>query len=316
MAGQHAEGYTWQPTQAPAEEEPKATAPAQPAVCPRCGEVCEDGAVRCEYCGADFDEYSQGLRARYEQEQLRREQAMKENFPVYRVHGRSISMGDTLAGQPLEEIALQLRGSPRSVTRYLESFEGLGEGRRLGWNWAAFLTGLFGPYWFFFRKLYKPGLLFAGIWLAVALLFTPLAGAFNNNVAPCIIEAQEAIDQNDPAAEGLMEDALQAMQALLREYRWQAVLCIALPLGMSVTAGLVADPLLKKKIWENIAYVHEDITYKGAAVKGGDGPGQRFGRHQLLIRLGGFSFFAPMVYFWGIYFLPDLLVQVVKWITG
>ena len=310
LSDQHSADFHWVPTISPQEPAEDAAKPASsPQVCPRCGESCEADARYCESCGTEFDEFSQSLRSRMAQDQQRREEYMKENFPAYTVNGRTVSMGDEVAGQPLEEVALQLRGSRRSVTHYLEYFE---RGGPLGWNWAAFFLGFFGPYWFFFRKLYKPALVFAGIWLAALLAFAPqqsrMAEEFNNRAVPYALQVQQALQEGDEAAfQSHMDEMSQATRAVVRQYRWLLIAVVAQSLGTAVAAALLADPLLKKKILRNIEVAREEAV---------GGPGQRFGRHQMLIRMGGVSLFAPLAYFWVTYFLPGWIVQIVTWIMG
>ena len=302
-AQQHGEGFVWAATIEPPEPEPEPEEDQPGVICPNCGENCPPDALHCENCGADFEEFTNALRLRFEQEQLRREQYMRANFPVYTVHGRSVTMGDTLAGQPVEEIALQLRGPRRTVSRYMERFE---QDRRVGWNWAAFLTGIFGPYWFFFRKLYKPAMLFAALWVAATLAFLPTFSAIIDRINPLVTQAQQAQDE---AAYGEALDALAAeTRAVERQYRWQLRSIAGLALAMAVASGLLADPLLRRKLWQNIEYTHEE----GATA---DGPGQRFGRHQMLIRMGGFSLIAPVLYFWAWSLLPGLLIDAITWIV-
>jgi len=306
-AAQHGGDFAWAPTLAP--PEPASTQAGengeeQPGViCPTCGENCPPDAQGCDNCGTDFEELTTALRLRFEQEQLRREQYMRENFPTYHVNGRSVTMGDTLAGQPVEEIALQLRGPRRAVARYLARFERDG---RVGWNWAAFLTGIFGPYWFFFRKLYQPALLLAALWLAATLAFLPAANSMFDRLAP--LAEQVTLSEEGEAYDAAFVAFSQELAAVQQQYRWHLRGMAALILGMAVVSGLLADPLLRRKLWENIEYAREEgVT--------ADGPGQRFGRHQLLIRLGGFSLVAPVLYFWASYLLPGLIIDAITWIT-
>ena len=46
--------------------------------------------------------------------------------------------------------------------------------KKITFNWAAFF---FSPYWLFFRKLWKAGLIFMGLMLAVALPVTSIVEA-------------------------------------------------------------------------------------------------------------------------------------------
>jgi len=299
LAGRHGAGFTWVPTIEPSEPELPAQEGRPGAICPNCGENCPPGALRCGYCGADFEEFGNAMRLRFEQEQLRREQYMRENFPVYTVHGRSVTMGDTLAGQPVEEITLQLRGPRRAVSRYLERFE---KNERVSWNWAAFLLG---PYWFFFRKLYKPALLLAAALIALALGFTQVSSVTRDRFWLCVEQVQTA--ENDASAQEAIASYSQDMNKYYESYRWQIYACVGIFLALRVAAGLLADPLLRRKVWENIEYTHgEGVT--------ADGPGQRFGRHQLLLRLGGFSLVTPVLCYWALRLLPGVILKAIEWI--
>ncbi|MCL2300747.1 MAG: DUF2628 domain-containing protein [Firmicutes bacterium] len=297
-ADKHGEGFVWAPTVAPPEPEPSAQEENRLGViCPNCGENCPSDALRCENCGADFEDFGSAMRLRFEQEQLRREQYMRENFPVYTVNGRSVTMGDTLAGQPVEEIALQLRGPRRAVSRYLERFE---KNARFGWNWAAFLLG---PYWFFFRKLYKPALLLAAAFIAMTLAFASVNTQIHDRLfGDRLVQAESVSELVNVFFEGVRPEKL---WACVRENPRPIVANLALQLALQVLAGLLADPLLRRKVWENIEYAHED----GATA---DGPGQRFGRHQLLIRLGGFSLVTPVLCYWALQLLPEMIMKAIE----
>ena len=299
-AAQHGGEFAWTATVQPPAPEPEQDGERPGSICPTCGENCPPDALRCDNCGTDFEEFTNALRLRFEQEQLRREQYMRENFPVYTVHGRSVTMGDTLAGQPVEEIALQLRGPQRSVSRYLERFEKSG---RVGWNWAAFF---FGPYWFFFRKLYRPALLIAAALLALALGSSAVRGAFWDRTVICA-DKLDAAESKDAFAAALDEYSADIVKFAYTN-RWQIVAYAGLFLALRVASALLADPLLRRKLWRNIETSREE----GATA---DGPGQRFGRHQLLIRLGGFSLITPVLCYWALRLLPDLLVKALTWIT-
>jgi len=300
-ADRHGADFVWEPTVAQPEPELSAQQGRPGTICPNCGENCPPEAQRCDYCGADFEEFGTAVRLRFEQEQLRREQYMRENFPVYTVNGRNMTMGDSLAGQPVEEIALQLRGPRRAVSRYLERFE---KNERVSWNWAAFLLG---PYWFFFRKLYKPALLLAAALVALGLGFTTVSRVTDAR-SQQFLEQVQATD-NVGAMQAAMDSYTADMVNIyFVRYRWQTFLCAGIFLALRVASGLLADPLLRRKVWENIEHAHEE----GATA---DGPGQRFGRHQLLIRLGGFSLVTPVLCYWALRLLPGMILEAIKWIT-
>jgi|GEM_PF-1274418 len=313
---QHGAEFSWQPTLEPEPEpEPGDDEPLDlrfdeateaGTICPACGCNCPPGTNTCPECGEHFSEFAQSVRARYEQEVQHREQQLKENFPTYTVHGRTVTMGDTVAEQPLEEIALQLRGSRRSVTHYLERFE---SNKKTNWNWAAFLTGLFGPFWFFFRKLYRPGLAFGAVALIASLAFMPTMGKIatelNEHYMPKMEQAIENIKaDNMDAALTAQGKAMQAMKDVLWQHRLAISIKTVQVLLLAILQGLFADALLRRQIWANIVRAREESG------------GQRYSRHQMLVRMGGISFFSPVAWLWVSYFLPQIIIDLIVKLTS
>jgi len=309
QAAQHSADFAWCPTVAPEEPDfdPK-TELGQ--ICPDCGDNCAPDDRFCQSCGANFEEASQSIFDRAQQESLRREAQMRENFPHYRVNGRTLRMGDTVAGQPMEELSLQLRGSHRTVSRYLARFE---IGGRFGWNWAAFLLG---PYWFFFRKLYKPALVFAGVALMLTFAFMPISSDINYTVFDGNIAETSYSELFQAIAQGAYADE---MQQAMTQYRWHFAALGGLWLSTRVAAGLVADDVLRRRLFGNIRKLREENIFFGSAEGTGsavESAARRLSRHQALIRMGGFSFFAPLAYFWVLQLLPEMILEFIRFLTS
>ncbi len=58
----------------------------------------------------------------------------------------------------------------QNAMKYIEKFKSLEAGKRISFNWAAFL---FSPYWFFYRKLIKPGIIFSTVYMCLSIVATP-----------------------------------------------------------------------------------------------------------------------------------------------
>ena len=54
--------------------------------------------------------------------------------------------------------------------KYIEKFKALETGKKVSFNWAAFF---FPSYWFFYRKLYKPGIIILTVTLLLSIFITP-----------------------------------------------------------------------------------------------------------------------------------------------
>lgn len=70
---------------------------------------------------------------------------------------------ETIDGQSVEDVALTVRSN---VVPFIGKFKKMERTKRkLGWNWSAFV---FGPYYYFFRKMYKQGILYFCLSLAMS----------------------------------------------------------------------------------------------------------------------------------------------------
>jgi hypothetical protein len=136
------------------------------------------------------------------------------------------------------------------------------------------------------------------------------AQQYNTQVAVYEEQLWDAItERNSSAMQTAAQNWSSAVQKLSLEFRWLIAAQAAQTLTLATTAALLADGLLRRKLWSNISRVHEDLPAD-------DDADQRFGRQQLLLRLGGFSFFAPVLYFWASRLVPSMIVQMVEWIMA
>lgn len=289
-AHSHGGEFFWQPTQAVPE---KLNDEKTKNLCDQCGEYTEPGMPFCGGCGAEQG-HSSPIEM-FSQLSVEREQAFLRDFPAHWVNGKQVCAGDVVAGQPVEEICLQLRSNQRTTERYLSRFA---RQRKLGWNWAAFA---FGPYWLFFRKLFKPALVFGAIALIGVFVMAPINEALFGLV--------ETYGTNPPQAWALM-------WGILRTYQWQAIVAGALWLVARFAAALFGDRLLQGKIKDNIEKIKREDAVLGLGesaphLSAGEGAMRRLNRHQVLARMGGVSFFAPLIYFWALRILPGVLVNFV-----
>ncbi|MCL2446310.1 MAG: DUF2628 domain-containing protein [Oscillospiraceae bacterium] len=289
-AHSHGSEFVWKPTQivpvAADEEAPK-------PLCDHCGEYTEPGMPFCPGCGAEQGQASPI--EMFSQMSLEREKAFLRDFPVHWVNGRQLRAGDVVAGQPVEEICLQLRSTQRTAERYLSRFA---RQRKLSWNWAAFFLG---PYWMFFRKLFKPALIFGAVALAIAFVMLPIHEG--------MLGILESYGTTNPP------QAWSMLWGIVRAHQWQAIVAGGLWLGGRLVAALLGDRLLQGKIMDNIEKVKREDAVLGLgdppSISAGEGAMRRLNRHQLLARMGGVSFFAPLLYFWALQLLPGVLLNFV-----
>ncbi len=164
----HSENYSWQP-EAPkfeqAEQEKKADSGIS-QLCPVCGTRNSQNALNCINCGAPLENGNQ--------------QAYNPFFNVGSagnpyLYGVTLDPESDIDGAKVKDIACTVQSAS---SRYIPKFKAMEDKKKkVTFNWAAFF---FTPYWFFFRKLWKTGLIFLGIFLAVILPFTTKISAFSD----------------------------------------------------------------------------------------------------------------------------------------
>ena len=120
---------------APTGEENGANTAGRP--CPTCGQAIPSGSAFCPHCGAQVGSSFQPL-------------GFTPAFDPMGGVGENELIEDVPAGQVRDYVAV-------NTPRYLPRFKQLNKRKRLSWNWAAFF---FPNAWFFYRKIYLPGILF------------------------------------------------------------------------------------------------------------------------------------------------------------
>ena len=173
----HADGFVWNQTGAK-------PASADTLPCPHCGFSNRRDARLCIQCGAPLQQVEPAAPAAANRDlffdvpdtgNLELDEDQREQLEtLFSQRAALAAPGMTaeqeqeqLAGQPIRQ-AMTFIGS--NALRYLQKFRKLEGGAKATWNWAAFFLS---PYWFFYRKMYKPGVIFLTLRLCLTLLLMP-----------------------------------------------------------------------------------------------------------------------------------------------
>ena len=133
---------------------------------------------------------------------------------------------EQLAGQPIRQ-AMTFIGS--GALRYLHKFRKLEGGKKVTWNWAAFFLS---PYWFFYRKMFKPGIIFLTLRLCLTLVLMPYETK--------ALELYQSLFAN---AANLDDAALAAAQQQLFTAITPVYIGVGVLLILAVVSALLADRL-------------------------------------------------------------------------
>ena len=137
---------------------------------------------------------------------------------------------------------------------YISKFKASDVKGRTGFNWAAFF---FCPYWFFYRKLYKPGIIIMTLQMCVSLIATPALEKF--------LTVYENIATMDMTT--MTDEAFEIIFAQMETAMTPVFAMLAFILVLHLISGFIANSLYKKHIIKNVEYakalptVRERITH-------------------------------------------------------
>ncbi len=123
-----------------------------------------------------------------------------------------------------------------------------------GFNWAAFF---FSPYWFFYRKLYKPGIIFITLQFIVSMIITPMLTPFMEFYSYILTLEPESI------SDAVFNELMAKMTVLLEDLTVPVMIAAALIFLMHLISGVIANSLYKKYCIKNISLGLSQSTVQG-----------------------------------------------------
>lgn len=270
----HSESYAFTPADPPTEqksgasaENPHTAASAQKKKCVVCGVELDGDAVFCTHCGA-------------------RQPGAGENYrpPIMQAAVPDPSqLPGTIEGEAAADVAAVVR---TNTGYFLPRFS---RNKKTGWNWSAFI---FGPYYLFFRKMYKEGTAALAIRFAVSLI---VQGAFANQFA----KLSSFVNTNYTA---LMQGKVQPDAALLEAIYPAVAILLGVGLAIHLVIALFANRLYRRKVFTVLQTV-DDRLQDGAMFRQTPMLPEQMRltqdemRRMYLSKMGGVSVFAPIMAF-------------------
>ncbi len=241
--------YTSEPQAEPIAEKTKA-----PNTCRRCGKELEENARFCPFCGFN--------------------NMMASPEFANAVYGVSIDTEEEFEqGFKVKEI---IKVVTMNAGRYLLKFKALAKGRKLSWNWAAFLV----PHgWFAFRKMYALSAVVAALMIASSLFSIPMMQAIQSAPITDNMSYTETV--------AVMSEAMAAAPTVVMLF---ATVGIVLELVIRIISALFADYTYKKRVLRVCGEIRE-AEDKDVATR----------------KLGGISPLAFMVAVFAVSILGDIL---------
>ena len=253
-ADRHGESFVWAGSDVPAAE--KATFP-----CPVCRHENPVGADVCSRCGQPFSEKALHLDAPPTRREMNPAQLMDELFfdapkgvtdlqledderqqVEYVLSQRMLQASpgmteaqtqERLCGHPLRQVMTFI--SSHALT-YVRKFRKLENGQALTWNWAAFFLT---PYWFFFRKLYKPGIIVLTLRICLSLvMYQPMS-----QISDLMMQLSDAMRNGS-----LTDEMYLSIAEQISAFAPAILISTGVLLLLAVVSGLLADRLYHRHV--------------------------------------------------------------------
>ncbi len=202
----------------------------------------EEGATRCRFCGEPL------LRGENVCHRCRRPQNVGNAGPS--PFGGATIMLDPLGGVAPDEVIGEVTAKEIkdyvvvNTQRYVPRFKVIKKEKRKSWNWAAFLV----PHaWFFYRKMYVPGILVTILLVTSQLLLFP----FEDLLGTLPDEARRSI----PALANALTNNVGGV--VTNPAFYLAMGSLVLNILVRVVGGLVGDRIYFKSVTEGIKSVKD-----------------------------------------------------------
>lgn len=194
----------------------------------------------------------EGFENHHVQEQ---KEEISENNPVDFSNDANIFKGpypaeDYTCGVRTNTMGAFIRNNPQT---YIDKFKRNDAGGKLGFNWAAFF---FAPYWFFYRRLYKPGIIMLTVQLCMSIVAAPSLNKY-------LTFYESFVNSFETMTDEMLNESLLQMESLIVP----ALIVTTVTMVMRLISGFIANRLYRNYILKSIDFsqslttVREKIAY-------------------------------------------------------
>ncbi|MCL2507863.1 MAG: DUF2628 domain-containing protein [Oscillospiraceae bacterium] len=248
----HIEGYVWtEPDDGKHGEDAFDPKTDLGNVCPNCGTNNPGNALVCRECGFAFGAPRVNPFAPAG--------GGEDDDGTYFMRGVDAAPDETIDGVPIKDAAMYVRVKAyKYIPRFIRASV---SGRKVGWNWSAFI---FAPFWFFYRKIYKGGAMFLGLMLALMLLLSIPASRVRRDLDEVVtkhISITGEMTEGDirESVESLPDEVKVEIVALMAKY----LLIVAMMFLPNIPAALFADYMYKNKMRRDFETLKKGVDDDG-----------------------------------------------------
>lgn len=261
--------------------------------CSNCGKEIDPSAPFCSSCG------ERQTNAQY------REYSPVTNFGFNNAPHSSYENDErTVEDKSIQDVAAVVRtNTAKFIPKFIKN-------KKLSWNWAGFI---FGPYYLFFRKMYKQGILFMALNLIANLVIN---GIFYENITQYYTSLYDKLSAfyTNPTSELAQQVLQQASQQ--QELIMPAMLAISgVTLIIHIITALFSDAFYRTKVINVLDKVEENLEqgasfnmmspmFDGASLSQSDLKALYLGK------LGGTSFISPVMAYFALNIITNIISRI------
>lgn len=258
----HEEGFIWQKTSEPeVKVEEKKEEPQDYSVCPECGTKNKKNALVCSNCASVINPEI-------------RQQFIPQNVSTIYVDGKAVDKDEFID----EENTVSVKEAASFIQKKKESYikvflDSKREKKKPKFNFAALI---FGPYWFFFRKMYKPGFALLGVnfglsFFATSFFYKAFASAFD-----FVMKNSQALTSATPDM-AVYNEYMTIIKNCIHTNKTSVLIMLlfgVLMLGVNIFAGFKANGMYRDFVKNSILKIkkitpNEGVFYTYLFAKGG-----------------------------------------------
>ena len=254
--------------------------------CVNCGEEINKNAPFCNKCGAQqpFTASNQSV----------------QNEPFIPSVNTGYENSDLkIDGESAEEVAGVVK---TNIPKFMEKFQ---KGKKVSWNWGGFI---FGPYYLFFRKMYKEGSIFLALQLIVSLV---AQGIYAKPYAKLM---QFVMDNAASFSSGnLSNSLLNKFVPLYQDIFPMVMIILGANLIFHIIIALFCDSFYKSKVVNTVRQINkkleEDSMFEQMMPFQNSAPLSQEDLKKLYLgKMGGTSLFAPVLAFCAL----DIITSIIS----
>lgn len=220
------------------------------------------------------------------------------NFPNMQYSAKYANDTRTVGGKNLEEVAAVVNSNAdRFIPKFLKN-------KKISWNWSAFI---FGPYYLFFRKMYKQGIIFMALNLAATLV---LNGVFSKEISEYMSFISSNMDSFYKPTQEFMSSVAQANSKIMPFL----LLSAAATFVIHLIIALFADAFYRSKVIDVLNKVEKNLeegaTFNMAPMFDGSNLSQKDMKKLYLGKMGGTSFFSPVIAYCVLSIITDIISRL------